>query len=50
MEDAPQIDGDADEKLVGRSSGFDPGIHLADAPIVGGYRIGPIPVSPVQLQ
>src|SRR5271167_648935 len=46
VEDAPQIDRHADEKLVGRSSGFDPGVHLADAPVVSGDRVGPSAVSP----
>jgi hypothetical protein len=49
MEDATQINGDADEKLVGRSPGFDPGVHLAYAPIVSGDRVGPITVSSVEL-
>jgi hypothetical protein len=49
MEDAAQIDRNANEKLVGRSSGFDPGIHFAYAPIVSGDRVGPIAVSAVEL-
>jgi hypothetical protein len=49
VEDAAQIGRDADKKLVGRPSGFEPGIHLAYSPIVSGDRVGPIAVSPVKL-
>src|SRR5439155_13157701 len=49
VKDAPQIHRNAGEKLAGRPSGLDPRIHIADAPIVGGDRVWPIPVMPKQL-
>jgi hypothetical protein len=49
VKNAPQISFYANKESIGRSSEFDPRIHFADAPIVGGNGIRPVPVSPVQL-
>ena len=39
-----------DRKSVDRPPGADPGIHVPRPPIIGGDRVGPVGISPVQLR